>query len=202
MKTTSEQFITNASDISALAYADATTNEEKSYLAVNCDIDSVAQAMRDCGGVVLGVSGTNNGTWLTNYPLAQIKEDNTSWHHWLFCGKSRVVNGKKFLGVLNSWGNSVGENGWQYLSEDFFKNSLVWSCWTMIYNSNIKYTFKPTIKFGDKGLSVKMLQTRLGITADGIFGSITKQAVQTFQVINKLVPDGICGIKTCIVLNQ
>jgi peptidoglycan hydrolase-like protein with peptidoglycan-binding domain len=201
MKITSEQFMTNKGDITTQAYADATTNEEKSYLSVNCDIDTVAQAIRDCDGVVLGVSGTNNGTWLTPYPLAQQKEDNTSWHHWLYAGKTRVVNGVKYIGVLNSWGNSVGEQGWQYLSEDFFKNGLVWACWTMIYNQNIKYIFKPTIKIGDRGLPVKMLQIRLGISADGIFGKITKQAVQTFQVINGLVPDGICGKLTCAKLN-
>jgi peptidoglycan hydrolase-like protein with peptidoglycan-binding domain len=200
-KTTTEAYMTNVEDITALAYADALTNEEKSYLAVNCNIDLVAQAIRDSNGVVIGLTGVNNGTWLTAFPLPPEKLDNTCWNHWLYFGKAKLINGKKYLGFLNSWGTSVGQNGWQWISEDYF-NIGIFACWTMMYNSQIKYIFVPTIKFGDKGLPVKMLQTRLGITADGIFGAITKQAVQTFQVINKLVPDSIVGIKTCNALNQ
>lgn len=38
-----------------------------------------------------------------------------------------------------------------------------------------------TLKEGSKGDSVKKVQTRLGITADGIFGPITKRHVTAFQ---------------------
>ena len=193
-----EAEITRTDDITALAYANAKTNEEKSYLAVNCDIDTVAQAMRDCSGVVLGVSGNNStGTWLSTYPSPSPAQ----WEHWLYAGKTRVVNGKKYIGVLNSWGNSVGEQGWQYLSEDYFKQNLVWACWTMIYNANIPYTFIPTIRFGQTGLPVKMLQTKLGISADGQFGNQTLQAVKAFQLRHGLVADGVAGPLTCNMLN-
>lgn len=199
-----EAEITRTDDITAEAYKDALTNKEKSYLLVNTDIESVAEAMRDNNGVILGVTGQNNGTWSTAYPQPPVRGE---WNHWLFCGKSRVVNGKKYIGVLNSWGERVGENGWQYLSEDYFKaanGGFIWSAWTMAYNSDLvkNYIFSKTLRLGSTGFEVKMLQTKLGITADGIFGKKTLQAVKDFQTAHQLVPDGIVGRLTNNVLNS
>lgn len=53
------------------------------------------------------------------------------------------------------------------------------------------------LKKGCKGDSVKQLQIALGITpADGIFGSITENAVKKYQKENKLTVDGIVGKNT------
>jgi peptidoglycan hydrolase-like protein with peptidoglycan-binding domain len=49
---------------------------------------------------------------------------------------------------------------------------------------------------GSQGSQVQELQRILGITADGIFGPKTKQAVINFQKSKGLVPDGIVGPKT------
>lgn len=53
-----------------------------------------------------------------------------------------------------------------------------------------------TIKEGSHGADVKYLQQKLGINADGIFGSGTKKAVVGFQVKHDLVADGVVGPKT------
>lgn len=53
-----------------------------------------------------------------------------------------------------------------------------------------------TIKLGSKGTEVKTLQKKLGIKADGIFGTLTEKAVKEFQRINNLTVDGIVGTKT------
>lgn len=53
-----------------------------------------------------------------------------------------------------------------------------------------------TLKKGSRGESVKKLQTALHIQPDGIFGSITEEAVKDFQKANGLVVDGIVGPKT------
>lgn len=58
-----------------------------------------------------------------------------------------------------------------------------------------------TVKFGSKGETVKELQTKLGVTADGIFGKNTEAAVRDFQMKNGLDADGIVGPKTWAVLN-
>lgn len=57
-----------------------------------------------------------------------------------------------------------------------------------------------TLRKGDKGEEVKLLQEKLGITSDGIFGNDTESAVMSFQREHNLVVDGIVGNKTWAAL--
>lgn len=57
-----------------------------------------------------------------------------------------------------------------------------------------------TLKQGSRGAEVKILQGRLNLIPDGIFGSITAEAVIAFQKANHLTPDGIVGPQTWKVL--
>ena len=52
------------------------------------------------------------------------------------------------------------------------------------------------LKIGSKGDDVKKLQEKLGLTADGIFGMGTQNAVKKWQSRNGLIADGIVGAKT------
>ena len=52
------------------------------------------------------------------------------------------------------------------------------------------------LKEGSKGEEVKKLQSKLGLTADGVFGKNTSEAVKNYQTKNGLTPDGIVGPKT------
>lgn len=52
------------------------------------------------------------------------------------------------------------------------------------------------LKKGSKGAEVKTLQQKLNLMADGIFGSLTEEAVKEFQANNGLTVDGIVGQKT------
>lgn len=54
----------------------------------------------------------------------------------------------------------------------------------------------PEIKKGSKGMAVKILQTILGIEADGVFGAQTDSNVKALQKRLKLTADGIVGAKT------
>ena len=49
------------------------------------------------------------------------------------------------------------------------------------------------LKRGDRGSAVAILQQRLGITADGVFGPMTERAVRRYQRRHGLVPDGVVG---------
>lgn len=49
------------------------------------------------------------------------------------------------------------------------------------------------LKNGSKGDDVKKLQTKLGLNADGVFGSGTEAAVKKWQADNGLTSDGIVG---------
>lgn len=50
-----------------------------------------------------------------------------------------------------------------------------------------------TLRIGSVGDDVKLLQTTLGISADGSFGPKTKAAVVAFQISKGLTPDGVLG---------
>lgn len=117
----SELFMEDTS-LNASAATNALTSLGLSYAFVAPNIDAYAQAIRDNNGMIMEIQGGNNGTWLSNYPVAPVQAE---WAHFLFCGKAKMINGKKMIGVHNSWGASVGENGWQWISEDYFKSGFI-----------------------------------------------------------------------------
>ena len=49
------------------------------------------------------------------------------------------------------------------------------------------------LKIGSTGEDVKILQRRLGLIADGVFGTATEKKVLEWQKSNGLSPDGIVG---------
>ena len=53
---------------------------------------------------------------------------------------------------------------------------------------------------GNEGRQVRLLQEKLGITADGVFGPETEAAVRTFQAAHDLEADGIVGPRTSAAL--
>lgn len=53
-----------------------------------------------------------------------------------------------------------------------------------------------TIKLGSRGADVKVLQQKLHLIPDGIFGPLTEEAVKDFQKTVGLTADGIVGPKT------
>ena len=53
-----------------------------------------------------------------------------------------------------------------------------------------------TISMGDNNDTVKAVQAKLGLTADGIFGPGTKRAIKAYQTKNGLTPDGVVGPAT------
>jgi len=52
------------------------------------------------------------------------------------------------------------------------------------------------LKNGSSGEEVKKLQSKLGLTPDGVFGAMTETQVKKWQSANGLVADGICGETT------
>jgi peptidoglycan hydrolase-like protein with peptidoglycan-binding domain len=59
----------------------------------------------------------------------------------------------------------------------------------------------PTLRFGDSGEAVRILQrllvsNGLPINVDGLFGAVTETAVKAFQSRRGLVADGVVGSRT------
>jgi hypothetical protein len=57
------------------------------------------------------------------------------------------------------------------------------------------------LRKGDRGRAVKAVQRKLGVTADGVFGSQTHRAVKRFQKRKNLTVDGIVGPQTRRAMN-
>ncbi|MFK3960570.1 peptidoglycan-binding protein [Guptibacillus hwajinpoensis] len=74
-------------------------------------------------------------------------------------------------------------------------------------SSSSSNTYSSTLRHGDRGQSVTNLQSQLkskgyyNYSVDGIYGSITQQAVRNFQSANGLSVDGIAGSNTFAALN-
>lgn len=85
--------------------------------------------------------------------------------------------------------------------EQFFNGRYAVSLVSQIMNY-----FSPKItmplRYGSRGDQVKLLQQKLGIKPDGIFGKGTEQKVKEFQKEKNLVVDGIVGVKTLSYLQQ
>jgi putative chitinase len=52
------------------------------------------------------------------------------------------------------------------------------------------------LRVGSRGETVKAVQAKLGLTADGAFGPGTERAVKAWQAANGLTADGVVGPKT------
>ncbi len=207
-----EAFMTDKSGINDAVRLDAAKDKALSYATVALDVDSIAKAIESNFGVVLGVVGANNGTWRNTFPQP-IKAGDALWYHWVYAGKVKMINGVKHIGILNSWGSTVGESGWQWLSEDYINQGGLFSCWTLVFNPTkpnpkFKHTFNVDLNYGDTGAEVKALQTALqlcgqypkGVPITGNYLDITRQAVLEFQQ-RYVVPDGVWQ-RIVVWLNQ
>ena len=200
-----ETFITRPQDITDSARINAKNARALSYANTEIDIDMMAQVLRDNKGFVIGITGSNNGTWSSAFPKPP-KLGDLPWGHWIYVGKAKIIDGKKHLGVLNSWGTAVGEQGWQWISEDYFKAPIVafrvpiMGGWTLIYNpdpvSGFNHNFVVQLQYGQNGVEVAALQKALqidgefpaSVPATGYYGDITRRAVLDFQIKYKIAP--------------
>lgn len=117
-----------------------------SYLQVRGDIDVVAQAIRDNYGCVITLAGQDNGTWRSEFPKPP---NNKDWFHHLYCGKAKMIGGKKYIAVKNSWGNDTGKEGWQWIGEEYFTTGNVRGGWTLQWDyrpAKIKVLMQQVIK--------------------------------------------------------
>lgn len=211
-----ETFVENIKDITDIARQNALKDRALFYANVSLDVDILAQAIRDNHGCIFGINGKNNGTWTSAFPLPP-DTFSGSWNHWVYVGKVKKINGKKYFGILNSWGGEVGDNGWQWLSEDYINHTInnspvIWAVWTLVARTNEPTATTPltkTLRYGTTDPEVKILQGLLkkdndfpNINTTEYFGLATLGAVKSFQTKRGLVADGIVGPLTRNVLNK
>ena len=121
---TTEAFLRNIGWITPALNDDAGIRKGLSYAFITPKIDSVASAVRDTGGAIILIRGENNGSWLSAFPKPP-KTSSYEWAHFVFVGGAKLIDGKKYIRVHNSWGNDTGEKGWQWIGEDYFNSGHI-----------------------------------------------------------------------------
>lgn len=122
-----------------------------------------------------------------------------------------MYQGKKAILIEDSTGHFSSilpeKDGRRIITEDYLKARCDGAMYLVPKLESIPYEFTKILRVGSKGIDVKMLQLALKkdgytITADGIFGNITKLTVTSFQHKHGLTADGIVGKRTNAVLNM
>lgn len=219
-----EEFMRRSIDINDAIRSNAKLSQATSYVQIGTDIESFAQAIRDNNGAIIGIAGSNNGTWQSAFPKPPVAGVYW-WYHWVYAGKVQMINGKRHIGIMNSWGATTGSGGWQWISEDYFVSpGAVFSGWTHVYSTGtppvapFKHTFTKTLDYGMTDIEVNWLQKALvlegcfplTIVPTMFFGNVTKQSVQKFQIKYGIVSSGSSsttgfgrvGPKTLVKLNE
>jgi len=151
-----EEFMVKKPAITRDIIEDSEVTKALSYLGVQPNIELVAQAIADHNGCVLVLNGQDNGTWKSRFPKPPLVKE---WGHFVFAGKAKLINGKPYIGVINSWGDDTGEDGWQWLGEEWFKNPKlgVREGWTLAWDyrpAKIKVALKEVIKLATQLLAI------------------------------------------------
>lgn len=217
----SEAFMERRQDISLIADIDGAQSKSSSYsFIIDFDIDTLAQACRDNHGIGIGIFGQNNGTWLSPFPAvpSAVIGSTVLWGHWIFVKGAVMINGNKYLILLNSWGDKIGIGGQQYLSEAYVNSGFVQLGIQMSLAQPQSYLFNKDLYSGMIDADVYFLQKKLnqysttqvatsGPGAPGsetyYFGTATKAAVMKYQAMNGISPAiGYVGTLTRAVLNS
>lgn len=209
-----EANLTKAEDITPLVREDAKLSISISYAQTGTDINTVAQALRDNNGVILGINGENNNTWTTAFPRPP---KNIQWRHWVYASGARMVKGKKAIEIINSWGDKIGNDGHQFLSQDYFESRNVWSGWTHVLKTIKTPPFKIDMSYGQSSKEIQRLQIflkRIGYfsvsqATTGYYGDVTRSSIFHFQIDHvplslyesTILQGKICGKKTRDKLN-
>jgi len=189
------------------------------------DFDSIAAIIdnyRKAGikkGVGICIIGFNNGTWRTAFPMPpQSQAQIGLWYHKVIVTDFGLINGVKYLCIVNSWGGSIGMNGAQLLSQTYepFIYSADYVTKTAYGNLGDvpapSHTWTAALSVGARGPEVLVLQQALQsmgmfpsgsiLKPTGYFGGITRNGVQMFQDSFGIPETGVFDAPTMARFNQ
>ena len=142
----SESFMVQVPTLSKEAIENTEISRALSYVKIAPNMNLIAQAIVENNGAILSVGGQDNGTWKSEFPKPpKVKE----WSHWVYAGKLREINGKKYIGIINSWGEKTGDKGWQWIGQDYFDAGFIREGWTLAWDykpAKIKTLMIETVK--------------------------------------------------------
>lgn len=102
-------------------------NIESQSFSLPNDIDSVAQGIKTFGGVVFGVTGTNEGWQDMSNPRPPASGE-TQWGHALYCKGYHLHDGLKCIIAKSSWEEVPNH----HIKENYFAAGYTFNPWTLI----------------------------------------------------------------------
>lgn len=136
----SEAMMIEQSWITPAILTDAATRSGYTPYDVKVDIDTVAQVIQDWGAVIMEIQGQNghNPGWESPTPVPPSKDNlNEIWAHFMCLIGFKMIGGKKYIISLQSEGQSWGEMGIQYISEDYFLSGFIVDTFTLCYDARL-----------------------------------------------------------------
>jgi hypothetical protein len=184
-----------------------TPTKTNGYIFVNPkDIDKIAEAIELYKHCILIVHCNK-----TEYakPIPEYNGLPVDFGHCICAVDYFYHSGKKVILVEDSTGHnsSLDGNGQRLFTADFLSKRADTGLYLV---ATIPYIFTKTLKFGMNNADVSELQKKLKSlgyfpstqTITTYFGNITLKATKAFQSASQLVPDGVVGPKTNVVLNS
>jgi len=170
------------------------------YFFPNVNIDSIAEAIELYKHCIILIH-CNKSEYTKPIPVYNGLP--IDFGHGICAVDYFLYKGEKVILLEDSTGHSSSFDGegQRLITEDFLNKRCAGAIYFIKNLAVIPYVFTAFLKIGSVGLPTKMLQTKLGVNSDGIFGRKTQLAVLAFQTSHHLVADGICGPKTNAILN-
>jgi len=112
-------------DDSEIVTRNARIRKASGYGHVTLTMDEIAYAIQQQQGIVLGVHGTNEG-WGDGFVRPPLPAERI-WGHFLVATGFGTIGGKRYIYGPNSWSDQWGENGYYFLSEDYFRQNYVFN---------------------------------------------------------------------------
>lgn len=107
--------------------------------------------------------------------------------------KYLIYNRRIWKARTGIWEPYHGENAHDHHWHLSIKADLADDEHTWALDVNVPVESYPVLKRGARGLAVRVLQEKLNVTTDGIFGPLTEAKVKLFQRAHGLKDDGIVG---------
>lgn len=102
------------------------------------DIDETATVISQWGAVIFEIQGQNNGSWTSKIPSPPSKGNpNPLWAHFMTGIGAKMIDGKKYIVAMQSEGPTWGDNGIQYISEEYFNSGHIVDAFTFIYDTQL-----------------------------------------------------------------
>lgn len=129
---------------SSLPASAAADGKEFGYFVVkNNTIDGVAQAIRDYGGCIFGVVGSNPGWKDKTNPRPPLAGE-SQWQHCIEGFDFFIRNGKKTIIAKSSW--CSGAHHVHYINEDYFTAGKTFNAWCLIPKEEVSMTNSQLVK--------------------------------------------------------